>query len=54
MRTIKFMDENRWREKAKETLEIFLPIAVKMDNEKIISFLTPSHPPEKSCGNHFP
>ncbi|MCR1897523.1 HD domain-containing protein [Irregularibacter muris] len=39
MRTIEFMDESRWKEKAKETLEIFLPIAVKMDNEKIIAEL---------------
>lgn len=39
MRTIEFMDENRWREKAKETLEIFLPIAVKLNNEKMIAEL---------------
>lgn len=39
MRTIEFMDEGRWKEKAKETLEIFLPIAVKMNNEKLIAEL---------------
>ncbi len=39
MRTIEFVDESRWKEKAKETLEIFLPVAVKMNNEKIIAEL---------------
>ena len=39
MRTIEFMNESRWKEKAKETLEIFLPIAVKLNNEKIIAEL---------------
>jgi len=39
MRTIEFMDEGRWKEKAKETLDIFLPIAVKMNNEKILAEL---------------
>ncbi len=39
MRTIEFMDENRWKEKAKETLDIFLPIAAKLDNKKIMAEL---------------
>lgn len=39
MRTIEFMDETRWKEKAKETLEIFSPIAVKLNNEKVIAEL---------------
>ncbi|MBU5310996.1 HD domain-containing protein [Tissierella carlieri] len=39
MRTIEFMDENCWKEKAKETLEIFLPIAVNLNNEKIMAEL---------------
>lgn len=39
MRTIEFLDEIRWREKAKETLDIFSPIAAKLNNEKIIAEL---------------
>ncbi len=39
MRTIEFLDKNRWNEKAKETLETFLPIAVKIDNRKLIEEL---------------
>ena len=31
MKTLKFMDEARWKEKAKETLEIFSPIADKLN-----------------------
>lgn len=39
MRTIEFIDENRWQQKSKETLEMFLPIALKLKNEKIIAEL---------------
>lgn len=39
MRTIEFLDEIRWREKAKETLDIFSPIAAKLNNEKITAEL---------------
>lgn len=39
MRTIEFMDETRWKEKAKETLDIFSPIAAKLNNEKVIAEL---------------
>lgn len=36
MRTLKFMDEARWREKAKETYEEFVPVAQKLGNEKLM------------------
>lgn len=39
MRTIEFIDKPRWLEKAKETLDTFLPIASKLKNEKLISEL---------------
>jgi GTP pyrophosphokinase len=39
MRTIEFIDKPRWMEKVKETLDIFLPIASKLKNEKLISEL---------------
>jgi GTP pyrophosphokinase len=39
MRTIEFMDETRWKEKAKETLDIFSPIAARLNNEKVIAEL---------------
>lgn len=35
MRTIEFMSPERGKEKAKETLEIFSPIAAKFDNSKL-------------------
>jgi Guanosine polyphosphate pyrophosphohydrolases/synthetases len=35
MRTIKYMDPERWSEKAKETLEIFSPLAAKLGVSKI-------------------
>lgn len=35
MRTIEFMSQERWKEKAKETLEMFSPIAAKFDNSKL-------------------
>lgn len=39
MRTVEFMEESRWREKAKETIDIFSPIAAKLNNEKLIAEL---------------
>ncbi|QLY81577.1 helix-turn-helix transcriptional regulator [Clostridium intestinale] len=39
MRTIEFIGKPRWLEKAKETLNTFLPIASKLKNEKLISEL---------------
>ncbi len=39
MRTIEFIDKTRWKEKAKETLDTFSPIAVKLNNEKLIAEL---------------
>ncbi|WP_242862083.1 HD domain-containing protein [Clostridium intestinale] len=39
MRTIEFIGKPRWLEKAKETLDTFLPIASKLKNEKLISEL---------------
>ncbi|MFT8350749.1 HD domain-containing protein [Clostridium saccharoperbutylacetonicum] len=35
MRTIEFMEAERWKEKAKETVEIFSPIAAKFNNSKL-------------------
>ncbi len=35
MRTIEFMESQRWKEKAKETIEIFSPIAAKFNNSKL-------------------
>lgn len=35
MRTMEFMETQRWKEKAKETIEIFSPIAVKLNNSKL-------------------
>lgn len=35
MRTIEFMEPERWKEKAKETIEIFSPIANKFNNSKL-------------------
>lgn len=39
MRTIEFIDNTRWKEKAKETLDVFSPIAVRLNNRKIIAEL---------------
>lgn len=39
MRTIEFMDKGRWKEKAKETIDIFSPIAAKLNNEKVMAEL---------------
>lgn len=39
MRTIEFMSPERWKEKSKETLEIFSPIAAKFNNLKLKSEL---------------
>jgi (p)ppGpp synthase/HD superfamily hydrolase len=35
MRTIRYMDPSRYEEKAKETIEIFSPIAAKFNISKI-------------------
>ena len=39
MRTIEFMSPERWKEKSKETLEMFSPIAAKFNNSKLKSEL---------------
>ncbi len=39
MRTIEFMDEESRRKKAVETLELFLPVAAKLGNEKLTAEL---------------
>jgi len=39
MRTIEFMEPLRWKEKAKETIAIFSPIAAKFNNSKLKSEL---------------
>lgn len=39
MRTIEFMSPERWKEKSKETMEMFSPIAAKFNNSKLKSEL---------------
>lgn len=39
MRTIEYMDESKRRVKAKETVDIFMPIARRLGNNKVISEL---------------
>ena len=39
MRTIEFIDESKKKQKAKETIELFLPLARKLDNKKLIDEL---------------
>lgn len=39
MRTIEFIDESKKKIKAKETIEIFMPLARKLGNEKLIDEL---------------
>lgn len=39
MRTIEFIDDRKKHKKAKETLEFFMPLARKLDNEKLINEL---------------
>lgn len=39
MRTVDFMDEKIQREKAKETIEIFMPLASKIGNQKLMDEL---------------
>jgi GTP pyrophosphokinase len=36
MRTLKFMDESRWKEKAVETIEAFIPLARKLGNNALM------------------
>lgn len=40
MRTIEFIDEERKKEKAKETIELFMPLARKLENRKMIDELS--------------
>ena len=35
MRTLQFMDETEWKKRAKETLEFFVPMALKLENKKL-------------------
>ena len=35
MRTIEYMDESKRAEKAKETIEIYMPLARKINNRKL-------------------
>ncbi len=39
MRTLRFMDESSWRNKAKETIEIYMPIARKLGNDALLEEL---------------
>ena len=39
MRTIEFIDESKKREKAKETIELYMPLARKLNNQKLIDEL---------------
>lgn len=39
MRTLRFMDESSWRNKAKETIEIYMPIARKLGNDALMEEL---------------
>ena len=39
MRTIEFIDERKQYQKAKETFELFMPLARKMGNKKLIAEL---------------
>lgn len=39
MRTIEFIDDRKKQEKAKETIELFMPLARKLDNKKLIDEL---------------
>lgn len=36
MRTIEFIDENKKYQKAKETIELFMPLARRIGNKKLI------------------
>jgi AraC-like DNA-binding protein len=36
MRTLKYMDENMWKSKAKETIEIYMPIARRVGNQALM------------------
>jgi len=39
MRTVEFMDESKRREKAKETIDLYMPLARKLNNKKLIDEL---------------
>lgn len=39
MRTIEYMEESEKKRRAKETISIFMPVARKLKNEKVINEL---------------
>lgn len=39
MRTMQFMKETEWKEKAEETIELFLPMARRIENQKLVDEL---------------
>lgn len=39
MRTITFIDESQRKERARETMELFLPLAVRLGNKKLVNEL---------------
>lgn len=39
MRTIEFIEENRQKEKARETIERIMPLATRLGNRKILAEL---------------
>ena len=39
MRTIEFINESKVQQKTKETLELFIPLARRLDNKKLIDEL---------------
>lgn len=39
MRTVQFMDKAEWKKKAEETIELFLPMARRLENQKLINEL---------------
>lgn len=39
MRTLQFMNENEWKKKAKETLEFYIPLALRLENQKLTNEL---------------
>lgn len=39
MRTVEFMDESKRREKTKETMDLYMPLARKLNNQKLIDEL---------------
>lgn len=39
MRTLNFLEEKRWSEKARETIEIYMPVARRLGNQKLLEEL---------------